>query len=60
MQKIRIRRANTPWPSMAGVNSESAILCLWFNGSPLFDYVDELRQQALWDQKCTQQSKRAS
>lgn len=58
--KIRIERANTP---TARVHWR---LPNWFhfnvqgNKPRMLDYRDELRQQALWDQKCIQPSKRAS
>lgn len=64
MQKLRIKRANTESPhlELIPVSLRRRYGRLWLcEHIPLVcDYMDELRQQALWDQKCIQQSKRAS
>lgn len=60
MQKLRIKRANTPTVRLHEVLPDWFYLYMAMVVPGMLDYVDELRQQALWDQKCTQQSKRAS
>lgn len=58
--KIRIERANTPTARVHWRLPNWFYLDVPSIKPKMLDYGDELRQQALWDQKCIQPSKRAS